>query len=118
MSTTHEAPKIFREDCRIDWTLPVSKIDFFIRGLSPYPAAWSTLIHKENKKELSVKIHFMKIINEDKSNFSRIYSSDNKILVQTLNGLIEITQLQVEGKKRLDGKSLLNGFNIDDYELV
>lgn len=113
----NEAPKIFRENCKINWNNQIEKIDCFIRGLSPYPAAWSTLKHKENGKLLNVKIHMLTIINKEEYTSLKIYSEEGKILVKTLLGLIEISSLQVEGKKRMDAKSLLNGFNINDYEL-
>ena len=50
------APKIFKETCRIDWNQPVKKIYDFIRGLSPYPAAWSELITSEEGAAVVVKI--------------------------------------------------------------
>jgi methionyl-tRNA formyltransferase len=114
----NEAPKIFREDCKIDWTLPIEQIDCFIRGLSPYPAAWSTLRHKKSEKQLNVKIHMITIVNRNSNSGISIKSIEGKILIDTINGQIEITSLQVEGKKRMDAKSLLNGFKIEEYELV
>ena len=50
------APKIFKETCRIDWNQPVKKVYDFIRGLSPYPAAWSELITAEEGAAVVVKI--------------------------------------------------------------
>lgn len=55
-STLRPAPKIFKEDCRIDWTLPGRRIADFIRGLSPYPAAWTEMFREEDEEPQSAKV--------------------------------------------------------------
>ncbi len=119
-STTkiNEAPKIFRENCKIDWTKNINQIDCFIRGLSPYPAAWSQIRDNETGKELNLKIHEGDAINNDNCGALKIYSEIGKIFISGDFGTYELKTLQVEGKKRMDAKSLLNGFNIDNYELI
>ena len=49
------APKIFKQDCKIDWNKPAEQVRNFIRGLSPYPAAWTEIVNKEGRK-LGMKI--------------------------------------------------------------
>lgn len=112
------APKIFRDTCRIDWTQPTKRIYDFIRGLSPYPAAWTTLNGK------SVKIY--EALREDKcddesngcSNGETIgkLMTDNKtyLKVCTCDGCINIITLQLEGKKKMAVTDLLRGFNIPE----
>lgn len=102
------APKIFRETCRIDWNLSNKRIYDFIRGLSPYPAAWTTLNGK------SVKIY--STTREDGSLAPGEIISDNKsyIKVGTADGILNIHELQIEGKKRMATKDLLHGFKCNE----
>lgn len=102
------APKIFRDTCRIDWNLPTKKIYDFIRGLSPYPAAWTTLNGK------SVKIY--ETTKETGSLEAGKIDSDGKnyIKVGTTDGILNIHELQIEGKKRMKTVDLLRGFKYDE----
>ena len=107
------APKIFKDMCEVDWNEQGVKIVNFVRGLSPYPAAWSIL--KRGEEELSVKI--FKTSFEDKQHSYAIGTivSDNKtyIKVACADGLISIEELQVAGKKRMAVCDLLLGLNLD-----
>ena len=106
------APKIFKETCRIDWNQPVKKIYDFIRGLSPYPAAWSELIASE-KESVVVKIFEVeKIVKKNdkrcrnsRGRFCKVGSieTDGKkyIKVSVPGGFVSILSLQLPGKKRL-----------------
>ena len=104
------APKIFRETCRIDWNQPTKKIYDFIRGLSPYPAAWTTLNGKavkiyETEKEFTAhNLQNGTIISDGKSTFK----------VATQDGYINVKVLQLEGKKRMPVADLLRGFKVTD----
>lgn len=106
------APKIFREDCYIDWSQPSLKIYNQIRGLSPYPAACSTIVDK-NEKEFSVKIFESKLT--DKTNGDRtagnILIEGKRMFVITGDGLLEILSLQPAGKKRMDTDAFLLGYH-------
>jgi len=103
---TKHAPKIFKETCEIDWSQPSDKVYDFIRGLSPYPAAWT---HIGGKK--------FKIFATEKTSFQSAgdnpgdFSTDNKhyLHVQAAGAPLAITQLQMEGKKRMDIESFLRG---------
>lgn len=102
------APKIFRDTCRIDWNQSTKKIYDFIRGLSPYPAAWTTLNGK------SVKIY--ETTKETGSLEAGKIDSDGKnyIKVGTTDGILNIHELQIEGKKRMKTVDLLRGFKYDE----
>ncbi len=106
------APKIFREDCRIRWDQPAEKIRNFVRGLNPYPAAWTTLDGK-TLKVLSVQISDRKAGSPGK-----IESENNtRIGVHTGDKLLYITELQLEGKKRMKADEFLRGYNLSETTL-
>jgi methionyl-tRNA formyltransferase len=100
------APKIFKETCEIDWTKSPEEIYNFIRGLSPYPAAWTTIGEK-----------VFKIFGSEKTELKKMkgapgeYETDNKTFlhIQTGGSPIAITELQMQGKKRMDIESFLRG---------
>ncbi|MDH3381879.1 MAG: methionyl-tRNA formyltransferase [Flavobacteriaceae bacterium] len=108
-----EAPKIFPETCQINWNDSLENIHNFIRGLSPYPAAWSIL--HQNNQEIKVKIF------NSNPEFCSHSLKNGKVVVfnKTLKiaakeGYIIIDELQLAGKKRMDTKSLLNGFQFTE----
>ncbi|MDP2089577.1 MAG: methionyl-tRNA formyltransferase [Flavobacteriaceae bacterium] len=106
-----EAPKIFSETCRINWNDSLGNIQNFIRGLSPYPAAW-TILH-QNNQEINVKIFksYLEFSSHSLKNGAIIVSNKTlKIVVK--NGYLVVEELQLAGKKKMDIQSLLNGFQI------
>ena len=108
-----EAPKIFKDTCRIDWNKSNSEVHNHIRGLSPYPAAWSLLIDSEGK-ELGLKL--FKAIKTESNLNPGVIKTDGKGLLQIGcgSGSLQILELQIAGKKRMDIKSFLNGVKLDD----
>ncbi|MDF1517786.1 MAG: methionyl-tRNA formyltransferase [Lutibacter sp.] len=103
------APKIFTETCKINWNDTLSNTYNLIRGLNPYPAAWTTLIN--NDDEIKVKIYDVK--KESASHQQTpgtIITTKNEIKVAVNGGYIILESLQLAGKKQMDSKSLLNGF--------
>ena len=107
------APKIFRETCRIDWNQPTKKVYDFIRGLSPYPAAWTTLNGK------AVKIYEAERAEGNRGHEAGCICSDGKtyLKVATADGWLRIKVLQVEGKKRMPVSDLLRGFKVEENAL-
>ena len=106
------APKIFKETCRIDWSAPAITIHNLVRGLSPYPAAWSTL--EDNGVEIgAVKIFETRVIpsNNHSSYPGKISVEDNRIIVCTgdTENDIEILSLQAPGKRRMPTADFLRG---------
>ena len=116
------APKIFKETCRIDWNQPVKKIYDFIRGLSPYPAAWTELIDSEGEAVV-MKVFESEKINETHDLTPGTIVTDGKkyIKVAVPDGFVSILSLQLPSKKRLQTDELLRGFHLTDeltfYEL-
>lgn len=102
------APKIFKEDCQLNWEDSLLNIHNKIRGLSPYPAAWTYFQHGDEKK--TVKI-YKGYIEETTKNLQigSIDFSENKIRIILTNGCYIIEELQLEGKKRMNFKDFLNG---------
>ena len=104
------AHKLNKDNCKIDWSLPLKSIYDHIRGLSPYPAAWCYL--KNGQDELAIKIyrtHFeAKNHNMD---FGSILIEDKMIKVGVQGGYIIIDEIQLPGKRKMASKDLLNGFS-------
>jgi methionyl-tRNA formyltransferase len=107
------APKIFTETCKINWDNSLSDIYNLIRGLNPYPAAWTTLIN--NDDEIKVKIYDVKKESASHQHKpGKVITSKNEIKVAVNGGYIIIESLQLAGKKQMDSKSLLNGFRFHE----
>lgn len=107
------APKIFKETCRIDWNKPVKDIYNFIRGLSPYPTAW-TEMHTPDGQIIPVKIYDSNIILTDDQHDIGALITDNKngIAIAGKEGVINIEELQLPNKKRMKTKELLRGYTL------
>ena len=115
-SELRPAPKIFKETCRIDWNQPVKKIYDFIRGLSPYPAAWSELIASEKAESVVVKIFESEKVYESHQLAAGTIVTDGKkfMKVAVPDGFVSILSLQLPGKKRLKIDELLRGYHLED----
>ena len=105
------APKIFKDTCRIDWKQPMKRIYDFVRGLSPYPAAWTELIAPDGKRLV------LKIYQTEKRPAEHAFPvgsvhSDGKSYVDIAveGGYIRLLSLQLAGKKRMSVHDFLNGF--------
>lgn len=108
----HHAPKIYKEDCRINWNESQERIHNLIRGLSPYPTAWSTLVMPE-KEPVMVKIFASEKVHElSQQQPGKIKIVNNKLQVGTASGDLLITELQMAGKKRMKTADFLKGFRI------
>lgn len=100
------APKIHTDTCKINWEQPACGIHNLIRGLSPYPAAFSYLEGKQ------IKIFRAEVLEETPGAAPGTWSTDGKTFLKfaAADGWISITELQLEGKKRMDVQSFLRGF--------
>ena len=116
------APKIFRETCRIDWNQPTKRIYDFIRGLSPYPAAWTTLEGKSVKiyeaETLSALTGISPVNGESHTGCVpgtiSLVKSPHGLCVATADGWLNIKTLQLEGKKKMPVTDLLRGLKIKE----
>jgi len=111
-SEPKHAPKIFKEDCEINWNQQSEKIRNFIRGLSPYPAAWTKLHGKVLKvyevEPKKITVGEPGVVSSDSKNYIRFKAVD---------GYVYIKELQLEGKKRMKVEDFLRGYqwpSVDD----
>ncbi|TVZ28550.1 methionyl-tRNA formyltransferase [Gillisia sp. Hel_I_86] len=108
-----EAPKLTKENTRIDWGLDAQKIHDFIRGLNPYPAAW-TLI-KNGNQDMKTKIYDIGILKESHTKeLGEIVLENNKLKVAVKDGHILINEIQLPGKRKMKTKELLNGYQFEN----
>lgn len=121
------APKITKETCRIDWKQPAERLRCFVRGLSPYPAAWSTLVNEE--KSIDVKLFEVHCDScpDGMDAVSRYCAEPGTILtdgktylkVATSSGMLYIDSLQLAGKRRMNIREFLMGFReADKYRFI
>lgn len=110
--TLKTAPKIFKNDCKINWNASGAEIHNFIRGLSPFPGAYTNLITEEGIKQ--IKIFRTTFTGSVIGKLPGTIVTDHKrdISVATLDGLIHIEELQMEGKKRMTSAELLRGIKL------
>lgn len=106
------AYKLNKENCQINWQLSAEEIHNHIRGLSPYPAAWTTLMNDE--QEIPIKIYRSTFEKKSHNHPIGKIITDNKkhISVATSDGLLHILELQFPGKKRMETAALLNGVSL------
>ncbi len=104
------APKLDKVNCRINWTNSAQSIYNHIRGLNPYPGA-STIL-ENNKEQIELKIYDAQVIEEaHQYPIGHLLISKKKILVALSKGFLEIKDLKLAGKRRMDVISLLNGYD-------
>lgn len=112
------AYKIFKEDTRIDWSRTSKEVHQFILGMSPYPAASTTLKIGEEEKGLKIYGGKFELSNHGKT-FGSLEISKNDFEIYTKDGVYYPLELQLEGKKRMNIKDFLNGFrNFDEIKMV
>lgn len=115
------APKIFKETCRIDWSLPVKRIYDFIRGLSPYPASWTELVFPDGKRQVLKIYAAEKVISEATNTTddvaatigSVIINGKREMLVAVTDGYLRLKTIQLAGKKRMAVEDFLRGFHAE-----
>jgi len=118
--TLKSAPKIFKEDCKVDWSKSIDSIHNLIRGLSPYPAAWTELIPNEEGRNIGLKVFGTnKEIVSHQHKIGSLHTDGKKYLkVAVDGGYISINMLQQAGKKRMNVEDFLRGFQqISNYHL-
>lgn len=104
------APKIHHQDGKIDWNENSEKILNLIRGMSPYPGAWTTIDGIETK--VLKAEHFS---DEQNKRPGMISIVDKKLIVQSSDGMIELKEIQMAGKRRMDSGEFLRGYRIKDW---
>lgn len=109
------APKIFKETCRINWNKSAGEIHNLIRGMSPYPTAWTELL-SEGKKPQMVKIYRSEVIPSANTLVPGTILTDNKtyLHVACSNSLISVEEIQFAGKKAMRVDEVLRGYKIEE----
>jgi methionyl-tRNA formyltransferase len=108
------APKIFKADCEIDWNQYAATIHNKIRGLSPYPAAWCSLL--KNGEKLNFKLFSSKITSEVPDS-SVLKKGLDGILFPCMDYYISVSELQPEGKRRMNYKEFLAGNDLASFSI-
>ncbi len=122
------APKLFKETCRIDWNQSAKNIYNFVRGLSPIPTAWTTLVpnlssdlseKEKNTAPIDLKIYKTQKTNRPCAASAGTLSIEkSQLFVATADEWLEILELQLAGKKRMSARDFLNGFkNPEKYRM-
>jgi methionyl-tRNA formyltransferase len=111
------APKIFKEDMQIDWRWPGPVIYNHIRGLSPFPAAWTTLRHRQQDERVTLKIFAADWEPAASALPAGTLTGGERLSISVEGGTIHVTSLQLSGKKQMTAAEFLRGFPLDRYLL-
>ena len=107
-SPLHPAPKLFRENTRIDWNWTAAHIHNFIRGLSPYPAAWTEL-KSPSGETTTLKLFESRVVEETLAPGEMDTDGKTYLYIGTREGVVSILSLQLAGKKRMSVSDFLRG---------
>lgn len=107
--TLHDAPKIFKDTCRIDWSKTAKQVYDFVRGLSPYPCAWTNL--KAEDQQFDFKVYKTRKTGQPCPDATpgTLYTDKLQLFVACADQWLEITELQPSGKRRMTARDFLNG---------
>lgn len=113
------APKIFKEDMKINWKNARDQVYNQIRGLSPYPGAWTELQHKVSGKTVTLKIFRTEKLEGTAGQEGGGIRTDGRKFVDVClsDGMLRIHDLQLAGKKRMNAEDFLRGFHLEEYRL-
>lgn len=119
-SELHSAPKIFKETCQIDWNKTARSVRNFIRGLSPYPGAWTNMADGNGKTSVLKLFKTTETAipcNGKDAGTLMVYNG--KLLAATADCWLQLDEIQLSGKKRMDAKAFLNGIrDIDNSQFI
>lgn len=111
------APKLYPHNCKIDWSKSLDEIYNHIRGLNPYPAAWTTI--KNGNDNIDAKLYSVtKEIEQHNFKIGKIVATKKELKIAVQDGFLNINTIKLSGKKLLDVKSLLNGFSFNEGATV
>lgn len=117
-SLISHAPKIFKETTRINFSQNALAVHNFVRGLDPYPGAWCLLKNKKTGEQKTFKL-FESSVSEIKSDLDAPFGSSKEgLLIPTQDFYLNIKEIQMEGKRRMDHKAFLAGNTIEDWEIL
>ncbi|MBR1712567.1 MAG: methionyl-tRNA formyltransferase [Alloprevotella sp.] len=126
------APKIFKDTCRINWAQPARRIHDFVRGLSPYPAAWTTL--RQGGKDAVLKVYRTRPLPQEEADTMvtatacgagadgregvHLVAEDGRLIALLTGGALELLEVQLAGKRRMPAADFLRGFRTDGSEML
>jgi methionyl-tRNA formyltransferase len=111
------APKIFKETCKIDWTKTAKQVYDFVRGLSPVPGAWTTLVAPDGK-ETVMKIYKSRKTGQKGQGSGLVSIVGKTLCVSAADELLELVEVQLAGKKRMAARDFLNGMkDLENYHV-
>ncbi len=113
-----KAPKIFKPDCRINWGLNGEQIFNFIRGLSPFPGAWTEIHLGENELELKIFEGQFEPQVHNKGVGTILISGKEEMKISVSDGFYRVNSLQLQNKKRMTVREFLNGFGHQPMEII
>jgi len=112
LKATHEAPKLNRENCEINWKQPVKKIYDHIRGLSPYPTSWTTLVNGPDS--IYMKVYAATYQTEEHSlPIGTVVPHKKKIRIAAVGGYLDLEEIQLPGKRKMKAVEVLNGLKLE-----
>ena len=107
------APKLTPENTRIDWNRPTKEVYDFIRGLNPFPAAWTSI--QNGEEEITAKLYKVTMdLEHTKVTPGTIIPSKSALSIATSDGFIHIHEMKVAGKKKMAVRDLLNGYHFEE----
>ena len=109
----HPAPKIFKDTCRINWNMATSRCYDFIRGLSPHPGAWTELVNGGRRTVLKIYAS-RKLERFPEEQPGHLWTEDGHLLVALADGTLELTEVQLSGKKRMPASDFLRGYRLEN----
>lgn len=115
-SLNRPAPKLFKENTKINWNDEIKTVHQLICGLSPYPAAWSSLTNVKGETK-TVKFFETRIISTTNKALHDMWNTKDAFYIQLKDGVLEVLEWQMEGKKRMKTKEWLVGNQITDWKL-
>ena len=111
------APKIFKQDCKIDWNQNIASIHNFIRGLSPYPAAWCSLKNSVKVEEKTFKVFLSEKTNTPSNDHTSLREEIDGIYFPCKDFYLKVTEIQMEGKRKMNFKEFSAGNNVSDWQI-
>ena len=118
-SSLKHAPKIFKETCQINWHKPAKSVYDFVRGLSPYPGAWTSLKDEKGAETLLKIFRTTKTDMKVDGRVGELLVDKKHLYVACADAWLQIDELQLAGKKRMDAQAFLNGMkDIENYSVV
>jgi len=111
------APKLTSKNIKIDWNESIDLIEKKIRGLSPFPGAWTFFNNNNNKSRMKIIKSSIIYINH-KNNLNKILVKDGDLFIALKEGYLKCDEVQLENKKKMSVKSLLNGYKFSENSFV